>query len=242
MADFRIIKNRNYITIANYHFKEKEMSLKAKGLLSLMLSLPSNWDYSIAGLVTLSKDNETSVKTALKELKDFGYVKVTKLLPNETKTGRIEYLYDVYEESYKKQEGKKQGLEILPLENQCQYNNIINNTKYTSNTKDIINTKVNNNKIIKENTISKDIVKRKVKFVPPTLEEVQSYIKEKNYSVDPKVFFDYFNESNWVDANGNKVKNWKQKVITWNSRNQSRNKNNYKPEKTFEDIYEPFRE
>lgn len=60
------------------------------------------------------------------------------------------------------------------------------------------------------------------KFIPPTLQEVTEYIKSKEYTVEPKVFFDYFNESGWIDSRGNKVKNWKQKIITWNSRNGKR--------------------
>ena len=117
MAVFRINKTNNYIVMSNYHLKQKEMSLKAKGLLSQMLSLPSNWDYSIAGLVAINKEEETSIKSALKELKYFGYLKVNKLMPNETKTGRIEYIYDIYEQPY-----EKQGVENLGLENQGQYN------------------------------------------------------------------------------------------------------------------------
>ena len=52
-------------------------------------------------------------------------------------------------------------------------------------------------------------------FVPPTLEEVDAYCKERKNNVDPKKFFDYFNASDWVDSNGKDVRNWKQKVITW---------------------------
>lgn len=50
----------------------------------------------------------------------------------------------------------------------------------------------------------------------PTLEEIQQYIKEKQLKVDGKQFYDYFTEGNWVDSKGNKVKNWKQKLLTWN--------------------------
>ncbi len=74
MAVFRIEKTKDYTVMANHHFKEKEMSLKAKGLLSLMLSLPDDWDYSIAGLVSLSKDGKDSVTAALDELERFGYL------------------------------------------------------------------------------------------------------------------------------------------------------------------------
>lgn len=74
MSVFRISKTKNFTVMSNYHFKEKNMSLKAKGLLSLMLSLPDTWDYSVSGLVKLSKDGKDSVMTALAELEKFGYL------------------------------------------------------------------------------------------------------------------------------------------------------------------------
>lgn len=144
MSVVRVNKNKDYTVMSNYHFKDKNMSLKAKGLLSLMLSLPEKWDYSIEGLIKLNKDNETSVKSALKELKVLNYLKVSKLTPDKTESGRIEYIYDIYEEPYEKQEGKKQEVEFLPLEflqveNQGQLNtNILNtNNKNISNEFDI---------------------------------------------------------------------------------------------------------
>lgn len=137
MAVFRVEKNKNYTIMSNYHFKETNMSLKAKGLLSLMLSLPDNWDYSIAGLVAICKENETSIKSALDELKQFGYLEVIKKMPNETKTGRIEYEYIVYEQ---KQENKKQGIENLGVE----FLGVENPIQYNTNNKEL-NNKTNNN-------------------------------------------------------------------------------------------------
>lgn len=58
--------------------------------------------------------------------------------------------------------------------------------------------------------------KKKPVFVPPAFEEIEAYINEKEYRVDPKVFFDYF-DPDWIDSKGNAVKNWKQKIITWSS-------------------------
>lgn len=96
MAVMRVHKNSNYTIMSNHHFKEKGMSLKAKGLLSLMLSLPDDWDYSIAGLATLSKDGKDSVMSALKELEAFGYLIRTRLTDER---GRFAgYDYDIYEE------------------------------------------------------------------------------------------------------------------------------------------------
>lgn len=134
MSVIRIEKTKDYTVMSNYHFKEKGMSLKAKGLLSLMLSLPDNWDYSIAGLVAICKENETAIKSALKELQEFGYVRVDKKMPNSTESGRIEYVYNIFEKP--KQEGKKQEVGNLPLEKQCVENHRQLNTKEL-NTKEL---------------------------------------------------------------------------------------------------------
>lgn len=98
MAIIRVEKNKNYTIMGNYHLKDKNLSLKAKGLMSIMLSLPDDWDYSINGLVAICKENETSIKSALDELKQLGYLIVNKKLPNETTTGRIEYEYILHEQ------------------------------------------------------------------------------------------------------------------------------------------------
>lgn len=117
MAVIRVNKTKDFTVMSNAHFKEREMSLKAKGLLSLMLSLPDEWDYSISGLVAICKENEAAVKSTLSELKKLGYLSITKLLPNETNSGRIEYVYNIFEHP-QKQEGEKQGVENQPLEKQ----------------------------------------------------------------------------------------------------------------------------
>lgn len=67
----------------------------------------------------------------------------------------------------------------------------------------------------KEIEIDKEKDKRHKRFTPPTLEEVQAYCKERNNKVDAKAFFDYFTTGGWKDSKGNPVKNWKQKIITW---------------------------
>ena len=91
MSVFRINKTQNYTVMSNHHFKEKKMSLKAKGLLSLMLSLPDDWDYSISGLATLSKDGKDSIMSALAELEKFGYLTRTRLTNEKGQFAGIEY-------------------------------------------------------------------------------------------------------------------------------------------------------
>ncbi len=74
MAVFRVDKNRNYTVMSNHHLQNTELSLKAKGLLSLMLSLPDNWDYTTKGLVQICKDGADSVRAGLQELEQQGYL------------------------------------------------------------------------------------------------------------------------------------------------------------------------
>jgi len=123
----RVHKTANYTVMSNYHLQSRNLSLKAIGLLSKVLSLPDGWDYSIVGLTCICKENETAIKSALNELKEWGYLTVTKLMPSETKSGRIEYVYDFYEYSEKdtlsresssiqKAHTKKQEVDFLPLE------------------------------------------------------------------------------------------------------------------------------
>ena len=128
MSIFRVEKTKNYTIMSNYHLKEKEMSLKAKGLLSLMLSLPDTWDYTITGLVSICKENATAIKSTLHELKHFGYLQVAKKFPNETNTGRIEYEYIIYEKPMQ-QNNKNQDIENLYIENQPIENHRQLNTK-----------------------------------------------------------------------------------------------------------------
>lgn len=140
MSVFRISKNKNYTVMSNYHLREKEMSLKAKGLLSLMLSLPNEWDYSINGLVSICKENEKAIKSTLKELQTFGYLKITKLMPNkDMNRARIEYVYDVYEYPQRalKQEVQNVEVEGVGVQKEGQLNNKeLNNKELNTNNKE----------------------------------------------------------------------------------------------------------
>lgn len=120
MSVIRVNKTKDYTVMSNCHLRDTNLSLKAKGLLSMMLALPEDWDYSISGLVSICKEKETAVTSALDELKTYGYLKVTKLMPNETENGRFGYCYDVFEkpvEISEKQGVEKQGVENLGVEN-----------------------------------------------------------------------------------------------------------------------------
>ncbi|OUM19586.1 helix-turn-helix domain-containing protein [Butyricicoccus porcorum] len=74
MPVIRVEKNKNYTAMSNYHLKDKRLSLKAKGLLSMILSLPDKWDYSVRGLASICKEGKDSIARTLRELEEFGYV------------------------------------------------------------------------------------------------------------------------------------------------------------------------
>lgn len=74
MSVCRVEKDRNFTVMHNFHLRDRSLSNKAKGLLSVVLSLPEDWDYSVKGLVTLSGDGFDSVKSTLKELEAAGYL------------------------------------------------------------------------------------------------------------------------------------------------------------------------
>ena len=95
MSTFRVNKNVNYTVMSNYHLQDKKLSLKAKGLLSYMLSLPDDWDYSLKGLTTGCKDGLDSVRTAVLELEEHGYVRRQKV--RNARGQIIDYDYQVYE-------------------------------------------------------------------------------------------------------------------------------------------------
>lgn len=115
MAVYRVVKTNNYTTMCNHHLRNKNLTLKAKGLMSVVLSLPNDWDYSIDGLASICSEGCTAVKSALKELKLHGYLEVEKFTPKFSHTGRFEYVYTFYENPDNSRD-KKQGIENLPIE------------------------------------------------------------------------------------------------------------------------------
>lgn len=127
MAVFKVEKTKNFTIMSNHHLQNKNLSLKAKGLLSYMLSLPNDWDYSLAGLVANSKESKTSIRNTLNELKGNHYLSITKLYPNQTESKKIEYVYNIYEEPHlepdiQKQDTENQYLDYQSLENDIQLN------------------------------------------------------------------------------------------------------------------------
>lgn len=146
MGVMRIHKSKNYTVMSNIHLRDKALSLKAKGLLSLMLSLPDTWVYSINGLISICKEGETSVKSTLSELKKNKYLIITK---ERNEQGRFEYVYDIYEEP----QGDFPTMENPKAENQALLNT---NNKKTKNKEKLNKKKVTNYKNFKQREYTKE--------------------------------------------------------------------------------------
>ena len=167
-----------------------------------MLSLPNNWDYTIEGLVTICKENETAIKSTLKELKDFGYLEILKV---QNQKGQFEYEYNIYEKPQsKKPEVENLGVENPSVENQGQLNTNKQKTKNKKEKKekakteiDLVLDKTNYNDALKEmiyefikmrKTIKKPMTTIAVKRLINKLDKFTNNDKEKIQILDKSIF------------------------------------------------------
>lgn len=185
MSVIRVQKNKNFTVMSNTHLFDKNLSLKAAGLLSKILALPDNWNYSIKGLCAICKESETAVKSALNELIDNRYVIVERIDPSSETGGRIQYEYFVYEqpqgdenkkidvkEAYRaKQAAGKQLTEKQGVENLCVECLPIENLV------GILNTNKSNTDSLNTNGLSTD--KEKGKTLTKVNAKVQTSLSER---------------------------------------------------------------
>ena len=164
MPVIRVNKTKDYTVMANYHFRDKNLSLKAKGLLSMMLSLPDGWGYSIEGLVKLSSDGRASVMAALNELEKFNYLKRSRSRDLSGKLG--EAVYDIFEQP----KSDFPTLEKPTLENRTLLNtNKLNTKVLNTNNKKVSKAQSkpveNFDSIIQKSTESTELREALVEFV-----------------------------------------------------------------------------
>lgn len=193
MAIFRKVKRTDFTIIDNNVFKNKQLTLKGKGLLCTMLSLPDDWNFSEDGLANLSNDGKATIRSTLKELMDFGYLVRTR---NRDEKGILrDYVYTIYEEPT------------------CDYPTLDKPTLENRNTYKELNNKELNNK--KENIYIKE------KFKKPTLEEVEKYCLERKNGINAQKFIDFYESKGWMIGK-NKMKDWKACVRTWENKDKPR--------------------
>ena len=96
MAVFRVEKSKDYTVMSNHHLRNSELSLRAKGLLSQILSLPDDWDYTIAGLAAINKEGKDAVRAAVQELEKAGYIERRQTMGADGKFSSNEYVVHEY--------------------------------------------------------------------------------------------------------------------------------------------------
>ncbi len=125
MPTIRVVKDKNFTVMSNKHLMDTNLSLKARGLLSTMLSLPENWDYSIRGLETICKDGRDSIASALKELKEAGYLQLNQ---QHSDSGHFSgYDYVIYESPYTEKPYTEKPYTENPPQTNTKENKYLNN-------------------------------------------------------------------------------------------------------------------
>ena len=115
MAVFRIEKTRDYTVMSNYHLRDKRLSLKAKGLLSQMLSLPEDWDYTLTGLSTINRESKDAIRSAIQELEKCGYIERRQTTDKQGKFSGNEYV--IHEFPAEPEESEAEETQEPSLEN-----------------------------------------------------------------------------------------------------------------------------
>lgn len=180
MSVIRVQKTKDYTVLSNHHLKNKNLSLKSKGLLSVMLSLPDNWDYSINGLVAISKEGKTSMRATIQELEENGYIQRNR---THDEKGRISYEYIVYEK---------------PCTENLYTDNLYTDNPPQLNTKQSNTNKLNTNIII---NIVEYLNEQAGTRYKPTTKKTQTLIKAR--------LNEGFTVDDFKTVINNKVKEWK---------------------------------
>lgn len=192
-----ILRNPNrgkFTVVDNYALRDDNLSLKARGLLVTMLSLPDNWQFSENGLCSIfKKDGQASIRSGLKELEEFGYLVRTRTRDNLGRVSSVDWtIYDY--PHLEKRNVVNPSLDYKPQLN------------------------INQSKTKESNT---EREKRK-RFTPPTLEEVTAYCGERHNTVNPSAFIDYYEARGWKYGTGKPMVNWKAAVRTWEQKDKDR--------------------
>ena len=183
--------NRDKFTVVdNYALRDENLSLKARGLLVTMLSLPDSWQFSENGLCSIfKKDGQSSIRSGLKELEEAGYLVRTRTRDSLGRVSSVDWtIYDY--PHVENHNVVKPSLDLQPQLN------------------------TNQSKTKESNT---EREKRK-RFTPPTVEEVRAYCQERNNGIDPQRFVDFYTANGWTQGRGKLIKDWRAAVRTWEAR------------------------
>ena len=222
----------NYMVISNRIARDERLTFEARGLLVFMLSMSDDWNFSIKGLVNQTGMKRSVILRIVKELRDCGYI----LIKQETKKdGKFAAkTWELYEnctvvrfdrsrsepQSVKTDYGKTETIDFIDSQPQSDLTVVGENrsTVLPRSVKTVVgeNGPIRNTNI-ERNTKEKEIGKR---FAPPTVEEVAAYCSERNNSIDPESFVNFYTSKGWM-VGKNKMKDWKAAVRTWESKDRA---------------------
>lgn len=206
---FRVNKTRDYTVMSNHHLRNRNLSLKAKGLLSLMLSLPPEWDYSANGLATLLPDGRDGVQAALRELEKHGYLQRTQTRDALGKISGV--IYDIYETPCFQPKTDLPSTANPKTANPPQLNTKESNTDLISSP---IQERVNKEVYSPMRVCGEKTRTKKPKAIPPSVEEVEAYCNERGNGINAQYFCDYYATRAWKLKSG-PMKDWKAAIRTW---------------------------
>ena len=180
MAVFRVERTQGYTVMSNYHLRDKSLSLKAKGLLSQMLSLPEDWDYTLSGLAVINRESKDAIRSAVNELEKAGYIKRRQTTDAGGKFSANEYV--IYERPVT-EEPPAQPLPLKPLSGFPTTDNPSTGKPSTENPTQINIEKLNTQKSITDGSITDSLPFRGTAAKPPepkrretmSLTEMESY-------------------------------------------------------------------
>lgn len=201
MAVFRVERSKDYTVMSNHHLRNKELTLKAKGLLSQMLSLPEDWDYTLKGLAAINRESIDAIRTAVLELEQAGYIVRSRVRDERGCLRGCDYIvYERPQEKPPKPTWENPTLDNPTLvqptlenpmldsptqENPTQLNKEIQN-KEKPNTDLILSESDAVRKTVKEN-IELDLLCRNMPEATPMLQEIYELIIETIQSQSPTV-------------------------------------------------------
>ena len=195
---FREKKDRDYTVINNTVLKDERLSWKAKGLFCYLLSLPEDWNICLNDLKNRAKDGIDGLKSAIKELKEYGY-----LVQKRNKDEKGRFLKTVY----------------IIMENPQVENPQVENPR-------LLNTNIQSTNL--KSTNIQSTKRESKHFTIPILEEIQNYCNERQNKINPEYFLDYYTARDWKFNNGGKMKDWKATIRNWERLEKNREQQNKK--------------
>lgn len=210
-------KERDYTVINNTVLKDERLSWKAKGVFCYLLSLPEDWVIYQSELLKHSTDGRESLRNAINELEEYGYLIIDK---KRDEKGHFTAIYKIIENPNEKTESGKTESENPTRENR--------HGKTESENPTLLNTNKQNTNKQNTNELNTNEKEKSKRFTIPTLEEIQNYCNERQNKINPEYFLDYYTARDWKFNNGGKMKDWKATIRNWERLEKNREQQNKK--------------